>query len=161
RIDAMAIVKDYWSRIGVDLDLNIKEYGVFLSTTQARKHEEMSLYISGQDRPARQLYTIPGAPANQAQVDDPYLNERRGNAFTFEYMAKDMQDARNQLIKEATLRMLEQVYMIGLPVSEVYTMWQPWVQNYRGEYCAGLYSYYTFTKYLWIDQNIKKEMTGK
>jgi len=44
----------------------------------------------------------------------------------------------------------------------VYTLWNPWLKNYNGEYCLGYTKFWTSVhRYGWIDQDMKFEMTGK
>ncbi len=39
-------------------------------------------------------------------------------------------------------------------------LWQPWVKHYSGEYQVGYYDSYMYVPYIWIDQDLKEEMTG-
>ena len=39
--------------------------------------------------------------------------------------------------------------------------WQPWVKDYHGEVSVGYFNCFQEAKYLWIDQELKAEMTGR
>ncbi len=45
-----------------------------------------------------------------------------------------------------------------MPVPYFYSIWQPWVKGYHGEQVPGYTNDFVFTHYIWLDQNLKKEM---
>jgi len=55
---------------------------------------------------------------------------------------------------------IEQCWSIELPTPYQYTIWWPWLKNYHGEYCVGFEDYMNWPEYIWIDQDIREEMTG-
>ncbi len=57
--------------------------------------------------------------------------------------------------------MVEQCYNILLPTRYVYTFWQSWVRGYNGEHTVGYSTFEMYSYFLWIDQDLKEEMTGK
>jgi len=51
-----------------------------------------------------------------------------------------------------------QAWMIPTPAKYNYTLWQPWVKTYDG---CNLVTYgcsWDYTKFVWIDQELKKSM---
>lgn len=47
---------------------------------------------------------------------------------------------------------------IGLPTSQNYTAWWPWVKNQNGERLAGSFRPGPIYARIWVDQDMKKRM---
>ncbi len=158
-IDLLSIVKNYWSKIGIDLTLDVKDATVQQSIRTARSHTEMFINSQG----TASAYSMPTLNpvhfANSSMVNDPYINERRDQIWAFENITN--QELKDKLLNEIHLRGLEMVYMIGLPCPNAYTLWQPWVQNYHGENSIGHLNDLTFVNYIWLDQDLKYAKTGR
>jgi len=56
--------------------------------------------------------------------------------------------------------LLEQAYVILVPSAYLYKIWWPWVNNYHGETCVGYYNI-NYSKYMWLDVAMRKQMTGR
>jgi len=56
---------------------------------------------------------------------------------------------------------LKNMYLLQLPDAYVAAMWQPWVQNYHGQYSLGYAANYSFVRYIWVDKDMKKKITGR
>ena len=54
--------------------------------------------------------------------------------------------------------MIEEAWGIYLPVPKTYTVWWPWMQNFRGEISIGNFTPATHTRYIWIDEEMKAAM---
>jgi len=67
---------------------------------------------------------------------------------------------RNQLMKEVALYIQSQSWVIQPPLPYEYTLWEPWIRGYHGETAPGQYNMYLWPKYVWLDQDLKEEMTG-
>jgi peptide/nickel transport system substrate-binding protein len=156
-VDLLSLVKDYWADIGVDLQLDAKEWGVFSSTMVTKGHEQMIYsYACGLSLPHKFLEAKPGAVFNLSMVDDPYMKERRAQVWAWENM--ENQALKTKLVHEMSQHFLEQAYVIQLPCSYTYFAWWPWVQNYHGEYSVGSINQYNFPRWIWLDANLKKSM---
>ncbi len=158
-IDLMSIVKDYWSKIGVDLTLDVKDAGLYNSIQAGGKHEEMISYAMGSSGDYQLLVFAVGDPYNMSEVNDPYIIERKGGIYAFENMGKEA--IRDKLLNEVQLRALDQAYLIQLPCPYIYSMWQPWVKNYHGEAMSSRVNRYDYVRYTWVDQDLKQQMTGR
>ncbi|MFC1861979.1 ABC transporter substrate-binding protein, partial [Chloroflexota bacterium] len=158
-VDQLSIVKSYWEDIGVDLKLDPRDFATYTSIVVPHNHKMMSFRQQGMGAPKVLNALQPGYQTNDSLVDDPFINEKKGEIFKFE----NMNDFALQmkLLKEMQLHALEQVYWVQLPASFVFSMWQPWVKDYHGEVSVGYINYFTFAQYLWIDQDLKEEMTGR
>jgi len=150
----LLIVKEYFADIGVDMDVQVKEWGTFVSLAFRKKHEEMAAYTAGHLFPFKFIHTIPGAPCNFGNIDDPRINE------LIEATEENQFDEakRRQLLKEAIPYMLDQAYILQLPCPYVYTFWWPWVKSYHGEFSLGKKTYRKFLNYIWLDLDLKEEM---
>jgi peptide/nickel transport system substrate-binding protein len=158
--DLLSIVKDYWAKIGVELTLDVKESAVFSSILFApggSKHDELIIAGYSSAIPFKFTRHRPGAGYNWGHVDDPAINE------VIEFVDGHYFDelARRQAIKDINPYILEQAYYILLPAAHRFTLWQPWVKHYTGEFEVGYAEYHGFMMYTWIDQDLREEMTGR
>jgi hypothetical protein len=48
-----------------------------------------------------------------------------------------------------------------MPAPYVFRLWWPWIKNYHGEPGVGQFAQLNYTKHIWIDQDLKEEMTGR
>jgi len=156
-VDHLSLVKEYFEAIGVDMEIDQREWGVFSSIMNSNQHEEMVYsYTGGASLPHKCLEIKAGGTFNHSIVNEPYLNERFEGIWAHENMAD--QAKRGRLTKEMALYTIEQVYGILFPAGKYYRAWWPWVQNYHGEYSVGYINQYNFPKYIWLDPELKKEM---
>jgi len=158
QVDLLSIVKDYWSRVGVDLTLDVKEFSVWRSVRAARKHEEMIFGPLYSVAPYSLHYANPKTMSNSAMIDDPLGNETL--AF-IEQNAMLRDDECAQKLREFTPYALGNVWWIETPSPYLWSMWQPWLKAYHGEKGIGLNNWFDFPKYVWYDQDLKEEMTGR
>jgi len=101
----------------------------------------------------------PGQLLNFSMVDDPVINEAR-EAIRLASWEEDY-DKYDQLFRDITPRMIDQSHMVVLPAAYNYNFWQPWVKEYHGELHLGFMGLYNFQLYIWLDQDLKEEMTGR
>jgi len=156
-VDLLSIVKNYWADIGVDLKLDVREYGVWTSIG-ASKAYKMFAYDATGTIPFKFGRERPGSQTNQSMVNDPVINKviEEVDASYFD------EPKRRQLVKQVIPYMLEQAYVLQLLGQYTYTLCQPWVKNYHGEnYVGYMGSYMDFSRWTWIDQDLKQRMTGR
>ena len=154
--DFMAIFKDMWAKVGVDLELDVKEMGVYRSITSKRSHEHM---VFKNMRPMGGLYTAMNywgdSHTNAAYVDDPYVDYMRSKMQTS--IAKTGATAEaDQIHRELMTYILDQAWVIPTPDPPRWNFWAPWIKNYAGETSVGYQNPYH--EYIWLDQELKKEM---
>jgi peptide/nickel transport system substrate-binding protein len=154
--DMLSIVKAYWEKIGVELEMDITEYGSYVSRGYARDYDTYMTGIGGV-WPFIAPYWRSGSLYNFSIVNDPYFDGQYEEMMAAHYI--DEPKAR-QIGKELNVYCMSQAYAIEFPTPLVYTFWQPWLKQYSGEYMCH-YNYVDFPKYVWIDQDLKYEMTGK
>ncbi len=157
-IDPLNMVAAMWADVGVELEIDAKEYGPFTSVLVRRAFDDMLYgFYSGCGTYFKAInYTGPGM-YNGSYVDDPVLNKARDEmAAAFPDEAK-----ADQIHRELMPYLLEQAYIIQLPAGNQYRFWWPWVKNYSGELSVGYYNLQNANKYLWVDQELKDAMLGK
>lgn len=155
KADLLAIVKNYWSRIGVDLKLDIREQAVFNSISQSRKHNEMSIFAMPSVAPFQMQTFRPENLYNQSMIDDQRCNE----AFKIVSQNITTNNAKVvEVLKGIYPYILSQCWYIETPDPYLYAIWQPWIKGYGGEFTVGYDSYLNFQRWIWCDQQLKKSM---
>ncbi len=154
-VDEATILKDQLAKIGVTLELSVKEAGVYTSILQGKQYKD-AVFRTGASGEFPQSWQPfrPGDLRNIAMVDDPVINKTI--AEFAEYFIFD--DAKAYpMIGEVTPYILEQAWYIQFPSPYGYNVWWPWVKNFHGEWAIGN-STDGFTRFIWIDQDLKKSM---
>ena len=155
-IDFLSIIREYFLKIGVDMEIKPLETGVFASVNRMRQYDQM-LYTGSPT--AAFPYTMPSVVSETLDDKSYYENPKTRAVFNQvnQYFGKD--DAKwMQLLKDITPFYLEQSVGIWMPLPQEYRMWWPWVLNYHGEGSLGYDNQMAFTRYVWIDQALKKSM---
>jgi peptide/nickel transport system substrate-binding protein len=156
-VDYYSIAKDYWAKIGVDVELTLlPDNGQLISTNISLGFDGMiAQFISPVSTYPEQAQYTGDSWLNPSRVKDPYVDQ----------MAADVRalgvtdfDASMDLMKELTKYILAQVYAIPAPRYPNYSMWWPWLKNYSGERLVGYMVADNWNKYVWIDQDLKAEM---
>jgi len=156
--EILSVVKDYWNDVGVDIEIDVREYAVWNTIQIRRSYDELlHAYSSNSNISSGLNYFAAGQWLNRSFLDDPKVNE--ANELIYENM-RDW-DKLCEIYKEITPHILGLCSQIELPTPYYYTVWQPWVKGYHGEYCCGFWDSFNFRKWIWIDQDVKEEMTGR
>jgi len=154
--DLLAIVRENLLRVGVDMQINPLESGVIRSVSRGRQHKEMILKGSvDYSFPFRLLMVRSESFDNPAYFDTPI--SRQAYITVSDQVGKDDAVVAKTL-KEFSKYSLEQAWGIWLPAPEQYTMWWPWLQNYHGESVEVYDNQSTYTRYIWVDEVMKKAM---
>ena len=157
--DVLAMVKAMWAKVGVDLTIDAKEYAIWFSMVGARNFNEM-LYSwnSGIGTFMKMINFRAASQYNCCYVNDPVVEK----AWTEmqQYVGID-EPKLNKLNADLMPYLLEQCYALGKPNPALYVMWWPWVKNYYGGGQVGYYNWPSYLKWAWVDQDLKKQMTGR
>jgi peptide/nickel transport system substrate-binding protein len=165
QVDPLSAIKSMWAKVGIDLEIQPKEYGVYTAIGTARSHEEM-LFRST---------LAPAAYANMASFrstavfNSSYIDDPPGKDPTIEAAYQEVQKniiinqaKADQLFRDLMPYLLEQAYVIPRPTPYSYVFWWPWVKNYHGEVDVNYTgNSVTWIPWVWIDQDLKERMTGK
>ena len=146
------------AKIGVDLTIDVKEYTVWMSMCLRKTHEEMIIFNDTPQSCYLLTRLYKGAGYNCSMVDDQRINDLHTSIMA----AGFDEAAKRQLMKDNIPYMIDQCYFIQLPAFQSYVLWQPWVKSYNGELHIGFADgFLNFTKYVWVDQEMKEERTGR
>ena len=157
--DLFSIIKADLAKVGIELDLQVREVGAYNSLAYGREFTNM---IRGSIDCTVEYSFWPrlgaGVPQNFGNFSDPLIEEARAEADS---AGLDLY-AQTRPMKRVFAHILDMTYKITLTSPYVYVVWHPWLKGYDGSvFCLQLNTYKNWTKYAWVDQDIKYEMTGQ
>lgn len=159
-VDLLSIVKDYWSKIGVDLKIDVREDGIHNSIVVKKTHKEM--IMSGVNPTI--CFTFSRLQKDQgyalSRADDPVIEAAYKTIAAPETFFDETK--KRKVMKDVVPHILEQAYILALPAPYLYIPWQPWVKGYHGETMIGsLSSLGDFVKYVWLDTGLMEKKVGR
>ena len=155
-IDYYSIIKDMWSKIGIDLTLDLKDSA---SVTNLNASRTFAM-TTGTTAPAATFYLGvayqgTGQNSNLGNLNDPIVNaalvEIRVATLT------DIEQAMKIWREKLAKYVLDQAYAIPDVLAYNYTFWWPWLRTYSGESTLS-YAQTTWPNYVWYDTALKKSM---
>jgi peptide/nickel transport system substrate-binding protein len=160
QIDYYSVLKEMWSKVGIDLTLDPKEPAVLSSITQGLSWTELAHSSMGGLGTAfvGTNYSGPGF-ANASRINDPFVEAeilKMVNA-----VATQGPLAADPIHKELMKYVLDQAWVIPFPKAPGYRLWWPWLKNYRNEFSVGYWNEGNWAKWVWIDQDLKEQMIGR
>jgi len=162
-INMAEIIKEQWAKVGVEVEIQPKETGVFMGLWSQRNYEELMLTnLCGGNADMFVRYSFGYFRSTNAynisHVDDPVGSDQMIEAaFLAQEKVINIDFAAcDKLMKDLIPYELEQTFLIPMPAPFGYRLWQPWIKNYYGE---GSDKYYA--QYMWIDRDMKESMTGR
>jgi peptide/nickel transport system substrate-binding protein len=151
--DVASTYQAMWTKVGIDLELQPKELGVFVSMAYARSYENMILlYLPGGAAYPSCLNLDCFKGWNFGYVSDPTIDI--ANRDIQKHVIVNMPEA-DRLYRALLPYLVEQAYYLQVPSGHACSMWWPWLMNYHGETPVRLAMYY------WIERDLKEEMTGR
>jgi peptide/nickel transport system substrate-binding protein len=154
-VDGVSLLADYWSVLGVELEMQVVEYGVYYAIMRGKTHKHMYAMSKGNGDPFAVLMVIglPGQYWNPAMFDDPYFNETYEKA-----QAETDPDEAMKILKHLNAYIIEQAPYVIQPVPYVYEYCFPWVKNWYGEVSSSTRSPGAIHARVWLDTALKKKM---
>ncbi|MBI2287982.1 MAG: ABC transporter substrate-binding protein [Chloroflexi bacterium] len=154
QVDDLSVIKFYWEKIGVNLEIDVRERAVFTSITAGKQHKEAVGETLGTTNPLNIEKWQPGTSSNVNMIDAPYVNEVLSTVQAgFLFHEREVWPVMKDFFSYAA----EQAWNIQFPAPIIYHLWQPWVKNYHGEHYSGSRGPWLFAAtYSWIDQALKK-----
>ncbi|UCH43080.1 MAG: ABC transporter substrate-binding protein [Dehalococcoidales bacterium] len=150
------IIKDYWERnLNVIMNMDVRTGPVISSLVIGERQEDMYYGSCGTSV----------LKCNQWRTDS-YLNygqivNEEFNEWFVEFEANMLDwDTMARMMKEIEPKMRAQAYFIDFPNDYTYYMWWPWLKGYNGETGCGYFNTGGQLTYLWIDTDLRTEMTG-
>ncbi len=165
-VDEASVIKGYWEKIGVKLELDVKQTAVWRSYVDT--HVQPAMIMSGTLRaggpaafigfgPGDDNPAVPRYVSNRHEINDPTLNKwmQKVAAVYSDY------EARAPLLQQAEAWIIYNAWATYLPSPNDYHIWQPWLKNYYGMSTLGFKGTARWTYYAWLDQALKKQLGFK
>ena len=150
------IAMDYLRQIGIDVEIEEitraqnSEWGMSHGYPGLRTDVWAAEYPSGL-APINSYWSKAGWNPNNN--DDPVFDEIYEKA-----LAATTVEEQQEWARQANLRIAEQLWMIRGPVAPLFGATQPWIKGYNGEGDVGGMQRSTVLMYLWVDQDMKREL---
>ncbi|MBI2287733.1 MAG: hypothetical protein HYU83_01910, partial [Chloroflexi bacterium] len=125
RIDELSLIKDYLAKIGVALDIQPKESGVFASISQGKTHKE-TIYTGAGAMHYDWESWRPGAPANVGMINNPAVNKAITEFSNYFFISDDK---AFRIMRETVVYIAEQFWVVPFPSPHEYVIWQPWLKG--------------------------------
>jgi ABC-type transport system substrate-binding protein len=159
-VDVMSAYQAMWAKIGIDLNIDIKEFAVYNGISFGKTAPEMIYSTCYGIFPSYlNMGNFTGSGlANQSRINNPPGSEptiadiyQREQAIVLQDPAGADKIIHDELIPYV----LEKAYYIPSPLAYQYQFWWPWVKNYYGA------SNPLFFQNFWVDQSLRKSMIGR
>ena len=153
-IDNAQIFTEMWSKIGVDVTISLKDPAVKMNMEYAWTHAPLIPETTGPISIFMIGNSFHGIRYNLSILNDPVIEDHlaKVQALAITDLTAAMKEYR-----EMTKYALEQAYHVPDVQGPQSLMYWPWLKNYSGEITIG-YDDMTYTWYIWIDQDMKKQM---
>jgi peptide/nickel transport system substrate-binding protein len=157
-VDYLSIIKDMWAKVGVELTLIPLENAAHNSRWNARNYDDMLYGLMASAGTYRRGTNFAGAGGgwNLSFITDPKATEARDKMLALFNAGDDA--GCDAVMREFTVYLLEQAWVIPTPVQKYVTFWQPWIMGYHGESSPGIINEGQQNMYIWIDQDLKAQM---
>ncbi|MFC1977403.1 ABC transporter substrate-binding protein [Chloroflexota bacterium] len=162
-VDLLSIIKNYWAKIGVDLNIEIRDQVVYASIRKNKSHEEMimdkgSAYYAS----VWASYQRTGGGQNFSIIDDPWCEimvDRVTEAYFDPAKKVEIQtQPMGEGVPSWPVYVNEQCWFINLPRPYQYYIWQPYLKGHSGGFKDGFSVDYGYAKFCWLDQELKEAM---
>jgi peptide/nickel transport system substrate-binding protein len=157
-VDYYSMLQAMWANIGINVNLDIKEYAVYMSVLRGRAYEQMEY---GTYSPIANLYSCTAysgtTQTNSSYVPtDPVVEKAKAQ---MQALAVTDTGKADKIHKELMKYVLDQAWAIPYPAPANYTLWWPWLKNYPGITSVGYINEPNWAQFAWVDQNLKKNLT--
>jgi ABC-type transport system substrate-binding protein len=161
----LELVKYYFADIGIDMEIKPMESTEWTNfVINDHKHDQLTYAAVSPYghafEPIRQLQRLhSGSTSNYLMVSDPVLD-----AFQPKAIAATSEHQLKQILRDANERMARQHFAISLIQPMNYSLHQPWLKGYNGQFgsvCSAAGSpqlLFFYPARFWIDQDLKKSM---
>ena len=162
-LELLKVVKSYLAAVGVDMEIRPMESAdlvAFIQTEQ--KHDQLAARAGGSlgtgHEPLRQLtrFCTGSSGTPQLRVSDPVMD-----SFYPRAIKATSEDEVKKILIEANEYVARQHFAISLLNPVKYSLYQPWLKGYTGQFGSIGRSPQSLSFYasrFWIDQKLKKSM---
>ena len=160
--DMAQTIKAMWIKVGVDVDIQIKENAVFQQLWATRSYPETMMTMNAGGNAALFVRYSFGYFRGTNSYNISYADDPVGSDPVIEKAYQDLNKAINvdfpgcdKIIKDINPYILGQAFLVPAPAPYVHRVWQPWLKDFYGEGPAKLW-----LQYVWLDRTMKEQMTG-
>lgn len=160
--DMAQAIKAQWAKVGVDVNLQLKDPGAFMQIWSARNYDDLMMTRNAGGNAALYVRYSFGYFRGTNSYNISYVDDPTGSDPVVEKAFQDQAKVINvdfaacdTIMKGLIPYILSQAFLIPTPANYVYRMWQPWLKDYYGESATKYW-----TQYVWLDQSLKKQMAG-
>ena len=152
--DFISLIVSDWAKVGVTLQIQQMETGVFNSVMRGRTFEEMIFKeTTSRGFPYKMNEVLKENLDDVAFFEDPKTRDVYNQIQP--YVGKD--DAKwGKLLHDIYPYIIAQAEAVWLPSPILYRVWQPWFKGYHGELNMGYDNTFQFYNYVWIDSSVRK-----
>ncbi len=155
-VDYLAMVKDSFSKVGVDLTIQPMDTVAFTNVSNNKNYKEM---IARGSTMSSMPYMLHDGRIDSASDASNWQDTQSLAVYQTIQNTLGRDDSKwVQAVKDFTPDLLEQAWGVFMPVNYVYHLWWPWVKNYQAEVSTGYSRFNRYVRYAWIDQDLKKTM---
>ena len=154
-IDILNVLKFYYEKVNVNLEINVLEHGAFVQRGRARSYPHGYMTTVSAWSAYNWFHTLPERLQNWGKVDNPVANQ-----YAKVQLENFLRDPEGwvKLWPEATEEIQRLAFFIQTPMPKQYNFWQPWVKSYFGEmthHPGPTLLQDLAVRGLWIDQELK------
>jgi peptide/nickel transport system substrate-binding protein len=149
------IAMDYLRQIGIDVEIQIRTRAELGGLVTNRTYLGLLSNVWAAEYPdgLAPLAQYSSKNLNHLNIQDPVFEEYYENATAATTIEEQQEWAR-----KANLRLAEQLVVIRGPIAPLFGATQPWLKGYNGEGELGRMNRAGIFQYLWIDQDLKREL---
>lgn len=157
-IDYLSVIKQMWSKVGVDLNIVTVEQGIYSTRWAQRNYDELFFSNMGSSGTYRYMVSSQGSGGgyNLSYISDPRLVD--GKKRMLDLFAQGKDDEVAKVHKELSNYIYEDAWVVNTPVEFRTNFWWPWLKNYHGETAVGILNPWGWNRWVWVDKDLKKEM---
>jgi peptide/nickel transport system substrate-binding protein len=135
-MDLLQIIKAYFLDIGVDMEINTMEFGPAFALVRAGKTDGFWMWYGAGTPP---LIAIEN---NVSKVSLAHHNDLAFDVIVEKFRKSTTTAEAQQYVKEADMYWIQHHYTIETFPRASFTLWQPYLRGFSGEFDAGNNPYY-------------------
>jgi peptide/nickel transport system substrate-binding protein len=158
--ELLKVVKSYFTVVGIDMEIRTMESAAWVKFTHTeKKHDQLAYHPDGSlsraHEPLRQLTMFQTGSSSNAHmmISDPVYD----NFYNKAIAAASIEEVKT-IFRQANEYVAQQHFAISLLPSMQYSLYQPWLKGYHGQFGAISWSPPSlgfYTARFWIDHKIK------
>lgn len=154
--DVAAIVKEQWSKIGVDAEIMVMEPSAFAQTMYAVTYD--GVCIPGGLDAANPVIVLVSEGKTGAWYNFSGWSNPEFDALMARLEGEMDEAKQGPLVKEASKIMMREAPYLALAPRASRIYWWDWVKNYYGEFSLTDGAPHQMIPFMWLDQNLKKSL---